>query len=214
MLRFALAVPAALLLAAPTLAATSLDAGIAGTLTTNVPTPIPGVQTFTLSGGFTSYAASSNLPQILGNDLGNYSFSVSGTSSNYDAATRTVTYSNVTGTINGYGQVVQNLTPTTLTVAFDPSFMTALISGTLMSAGSVTPPGFPGPIDFSPANGASILGTYTSFGVSGGGGSVAGRILFPATAAVPEPASWALMLVGFGLVGGALRQRRTAVRFA
>lgn len=32
--------------------------------------------------------------------------------------------------------------------------------------------------------------------------------------AVPEPASWALMLGGFGLVGGVMRRRRTAVRFA
>ena len=29
----------------------------------------------------------------------------------------------------------------------------------------------------------------------------------------PEPASWALMLAGFGLVGGLMRTRRTAVRF-
>lgn len=28
--------------------------------------------------------------------------------------------------------------------------------------------------------------------------------------AVPEPASWAFMIAGFGLVGGALRQRRSA----
>lgn len=27
-------------------------------------------------------------------------------------------------------------------------------------------------------------------------------------AAIPEPASWALMIAGFGLVGGALRRRR------
>lgn len=31
---------------------------------------------------------------------------------------------------------------------------------------------------------------------------------------VPEPASWAMMLGGFGLVGGALRRRRVAVSFA
>jgi len=30
--------------------------------------------------------------------------------------------------------------------------------------------------------------------------------------AVPEPASWAMMIVGFGLVGSGLRQRRHAVR--
>ena len=29
---------------------------------------------------------------------------------------------------------------------------------------------------------------------------------------VPEPASWALMIAGFGLVGGAMRQRRIALR--
>jgi len=29
-------------------------------------------------------------------------------------------------------------------------------------------------------------------------------------ASVPEPASWALMIAGFGLAGGALRRRRRA----
>jgi len=32
--------------------------------------------------------------------------------------------------------------------------------------------------------------------------------------AVPEPASWALMVGGFGLIGGAMRRRTTRVRFA
>ncbi len=32
-------------------------------------------------------------------------------------------------------------------------------------------------------------------------------------AAVPEPATWALMILGFGIVGSALRRRRTQVRF-
>jgi hypothetical protein len=32
-------------------------------------------------------------------------------------------------------------------------------------------------------------------------------------AAVPEPATWALMILGFGIVGAALRRRRTRVRF-
>lgn len=36
----------------------------------------------------------------------------------------------------------------------------------------------------------------------------------PAITAVPEPASWALMLVGFGLTGATLRRRRIAARFA
>ena len=34
------------------------------------------------------------------------------------------------------------------------------------------------------------------------------------TAAVPEPATWAMMLVGIGIVGGAFRRRRTPPAFA
>ena len=34
------------------------------------------------------------------------------------------------------------------------------------------------------------------------------------TGAVPEPASWAMMLGGFGLVGGAMRRRSAKLRFA
>ena len=35
-----------------------------------------------------------------------------------------------------------------------------------------------------------------------------------ADAAVPEPATWAMMIAGFGLVGGAMRRRTATVRFA
>ncbi len=35
-----------------------------------------------------------------------------------------------------------------------------------------------------------------------------------AATAVPEPASWAMMIAGFGLVGGAMRRRTTAVSYA
>ncbi len=43
----------------------------------------------------------------------------------------------------------------------------------------------------------------------------AGSITFDiSTAAVPEPASWALMIMGFGLVGAGMRRRRIAVTYA
>ncbi|MDE2619485.1 MAG: PEPxxWA-CTERM sorting domain-containing protein, partial [Sphingomonadales bacterium] len=34
------------------------------------------------------------------------------------------------------------------------------------------------------------------------------------TAAVPEPATWALMMAGFGLVGAALRRRKAIAAYA
>lgn len=37
------------------------------------------------------------------------------------------------------------------------------------------------------------------------------RLFVTSAAAVPEPASWAMMIAGFGLVGGAMRYRRRAV---
>jgi hypothetical protein len=39
-----------------------------------------------------------------------------------------------------------------------------------------------------------------------------GDTLRVVTAAVPEPATWAMMIIGFGLVGGAMRARRQTVR--
>ena len=46
--------------------------------------------------------------------------------------------------------------------------------------------------------------------------SYTGNINFAATAAVPEPATWAMMLIGFGVVGSTMRRRKTTarVRFA
>ena len=47
-------------------------------------------------------------------------------------------------------------------------------------------------------------------GTSQGGGSYTANVTF---AAVPEPATWALMILGFGVVGYSMR-RRPAVRFS
>jgi Domain of unknown function (DUF4082)/PEP-CTERM motif len=47
-----------------------------------------------------------------------------------------------------------------------------------------------------------------------GGAWLGGNFTLTGTGAVPEPASWALMLTGFGLVGGAMRRRVTKVSYA
>lgn len=60
-------------------------------------------------------------------------------------------------------------------------------------------------------------------GIGPGGAEVAviiggsgGTITQPPTSGVPEPATWAMMLMGFGFIGGAMRysRRRTSVRFS
>lgn len=63
----------------------------------------------------------------------------------------------------------------------------------------------------------SALGTYSNYYValfSGDGISAgedfAGVVTISNGAAVPEPATWALMISGFGLAGMALRRRRAA----
>lgn len=41
----------------------------------------------------------------------------------------------------------------------------------------------------------------------------ASRLTITTSGAVPEPAAWAMMLAGFGLVGGAMRRRTTTVSY-
>jgi hypothetical protein len=55
-------------------------------------------------------------------------------------------------------------------------------------------------------------GTYTLTvqGTRGDSGSFGGNVAFQA-AAVPEPAPWAMMLLGFGAIGFQLRRRRRSV---
>ena len=76
-------------------------------------------------------------------------------------------------------------------------------------------------IDPSKWNGFYVIGEFAreynnaANGHPGGtGGSRYGTWIASINAgAVPEPASWALMIAGFGLVGGAMRRRRTSVSF-
>jgi len=63
------------------------------------------------------------------------------------------------------------------------------------------------------------LNTITVNGFSRGGGAYGGQLSFiPSATAVPEPAAWAMMILGMGVVGFAMRRRRknltTTVTFA
>lgn len=52
------------------------------------------------------------------------------------------------------------------------------------------------------------LNNITITGVSRGFGSYGGNLTFIPAAAVPEPGTWAMMLVGFGAIGFSMRRRR------
>lgn len=69
----------------------------------------------------------------------------------------------------------------TTNVALNPGQYTLTLNGTVSMDGSQQPPGV-------------------------AGGSIAIR---PVVSALPEPATWAMMLIGFGAVGYAVRRRRT-----
>lgn len=63
---------------------------------------------------------------------------------------------------------------------------------------------------FQAINGQSIAAL--SFTVTGGGVETVKQVrIGPAAAIVPEPTTWAMMLLGFGAVGYSMRRRRTAV---
>ena len=66
---------------------------------------------------------------------------------------------------------------------------------------------------------AGLTGQYYLYSVTAANGVNPGlsELSFEGdlVAAVPEPATWALMILGFGIVGSALRRRRRAqVRFS
>jgi hypothetical protein len=63
------------------------------------------------------------------------------------------------------------------------------------------------PILSNVMNTIEVIGTTAKFG-----GTFSGTATF--SAAVPEAATWAMMLAGFGFVGAAMRKRRTSLTFA
>ena len=65
------------------------------------------------------------------------------------------------------------------------------------------------------ASSASGAGNLTTKFTTKAGGYATVQYAYDDTSAVPEPASWAMMVGGFGLLGGALRRKRTStsVRF-
>lgn len=74
-----------------------------------------------------------------------------------------------------------------------------------------------GSIAFNLTSLTSTAGLYLYIGEVGDNGEVAGsniEISRDPVPSAPEPATWAMMVGGFGLIGGAMRRRRASVSFA
>ena len=106
-----------------------------------------------------------------------------------------ITYRNVSGSFNG----TAGSSNTATSISFGNSFFSKLgLNATNFGFGS-----FGGPVlfDGSRTNPIFNLGTYnltqavTTPGTGGG---------------IPEPATWAFMIFGFGAIGGAMRRQRRA----
>lgn len=119
-------------------------------------------------------------------------------------------------TLDTAGRFAATLSSTAVSSATNVNFSRVVLTGPGLGAGIDFTPIISGVVEFRTLSSTLLsAGSYTLSvaGTSGNEGSYAGDLSF---AAVPEPATWGLMILGFGMVGGAMRRRavKTAVRFA
>jgi hypothetical protein len=148
-------------------------------------------------------------------------------SSNLAAPAPIVSVSNGITTINFGQDALTNPFSTTFSFMTDGAYTanfraTTSTPGELFTSGLLTGPGLPiAGLTFSDLNtqvislmGVNLLAqsTYT---LTIGGGGVTGAAYTgngTLTPAVPEPATWALMLLGFGAIGMTVRRRRSSAQ--
>lgn len=119
-------------------------------------------------------------------------------------ATNTVSYTNFTNvpvSISGASPIAESVT---FVASSNPGISTDQFF-------------FNTPAHFYSGLGTSLVlttGTFSGFDIVAGSSATL-RVTSPAaTGDVPEPATWAMMAIGFGAVGRAMRRRRRAVRLA
>jgi hypothetical protein len=119
----------------------------------------------------------------------------------------------LTFTTDVAGRLSINLTSTTTGAADDTDFSNVFLSGTGIAAPISIAQILADPNETRALNDFGVgVGTFTLNILGNPGtssGSFGGSVAFTAAAAaVPEPGTWAMMLVGFGAIGFSMRRRR------
>lgn len=135
--------------------------------------------------------------QTAGITINSLSTNVFGSPISFSAGPGTPYFMSIGGTATGAGLITSGLQDFVLQLRFPNA--SSLDSPELPVCGD----GF----SCGSASGTVLASGYTLAGVSGGWLARTGSVV--SVTAVPEPASWAMMIAGFGLAGAAMRRRRT-----
>jgi hypothetical protein len=140
------------------------------------------------------------------------SLSAVGVANPYEVTSFTV------GANGSYTVALDSLDFDTFVSLYSPTFTPGNPLANVLAVDDDGGPGFNSLITFSLTAGVNYLAVATGFDPSDFGAYTMtingpGEVL-PAAPAVPEPASWAMMISGFGLVGGAMRRRAMKVSYA
>jgi hypothetical protein len=151
-------------------------------------------------------------------NLGNYTLSASTTTAAVDGLS-SVFAANIGGdnTQVFNGTLASSYNGTLLTLTFSTPFAYDPSGGNLLLDFVISNPTNSGSVFFKSDNGnaGGVYSRMQNFGSGTSGYGLQTTFIFGnAVPAVPEPATWAMMLAGFGIVGGAMRRRqRTSVSF-
>ena len=163
-----------------------------------------GASVLTLAIAATPAAAAPLLFELSGSRSATFTFDPETTTPDFFSSSfigDQVSYNTITGIFGG--------TPGTAFVGFG-TFLAATLNIQTPSLGFTQ---FAGPDLFTVSNMRPVfsLGTFQLTSIVSGSST-----LTISAAAVPEPATWAMMLVGFGMLGAAMRYRRrsTAIVYA